>query len=127
MTGSSERLQRLRLIITRQEPVAMNTAESSGTAGRETREQLLKRLLDPKLNLDEAAQVLNVRPTTVRRYTNRGILQHHRTKGNQRRFRLSHVLDFLASQDAVALMDRRSEIGLSESEPADYERVDVQR
>ena len=63
---------------------------------KETREELLARLLDPVLTLDEAAQVLNVCPTTVRRYTNRGLLEHHRTIGNQRRFRLSHVLALLA-------------------------------
>jgi len=62
---------------------------------KESREQLLARLLDPVLTLEEAAQVLNVCPTTVRRYTNKGLLQHYRTTGNQRRFRLSHVLSFL--------------------------------
>ncbi len=62
---------------------------------KETREQLLSRLLDPVLTLEEAAQVLNVCPTTVRRYTNKGLLEHYRTTGNQRRFRLSHVLNFL--------------------------------
>jgi excisionase family DNA binding protein len=62
---------------------------------KESREQLLARLLDPVLTLEETAQVLNVCPTTVRRYTNKGLLQHYRTSGNQRRFRLSHVLNFL--------------------------------
>jgi len=64
-------------------------------AQKESRDQLLARLLDPVLTLEEAAQVLNVCPTTVRRYTNKGLLQHYRTSGNQRRFRLSHVLNFL--------------------------------
>lgn len=68
-------------------------------ARKETREELLARLLDPELTLEEAAQVLNVCPTTVRRYTNRGILPHFRTMGNQRRFRLSQVLAFLESQE----------------------------
>jgi len=34
-------------------------------------------------------------PTTVRRYTNRGVLKHYRTPGNQRRFKLSEVLVFM--------------------------------
>lgn len=64
----------------------------------ETREELLARLLDPTLTLEETARVLEVCPTTVRRYTNRGILPHERSKGNQRRFKLSCVLAFLESQ-----------------------------
>jgi excisionase family DNA binding protein len=62
---------------------------------RESREELVRRLLDPELSLEEAARILGVCPTTVRRYTNRNLLPHHRTPGNQRRFRLSHVLDFM--------------------------------
>jgi excisionase family DNA binding protein len=62
---------------------------------RETREDLIGRLLDPQLTLEEAARVLGVCPTTVRRYTNRGMLHCHRTPGNQRRFRMSDVLQFL--------------------------------
>jgi excisionase family DNA binding protein len=62
---------------------------------RETREDLVRRLLDPQLTLEEAARVLGVCPTTVRRYTNRGMLHCHRTPGNQRRFRMSDVLQFL--------------------------------
>jgi excisionase family DNA binding protein len=62
---------------------------------QETREELLRRLLDPVLSLEEAAQVLGVCTTTVRRYTNRGLLKHHRTSGNQRRFKLSDVLSFM--------------------------------
>ena len=64
---------------------------------KETREELVARLLDPPLTLEETARVLNVCPTTVRRYTNRGALTHFRTAGNQRRFRLSDVLAFLES------------------------------
>lgn len=62
---------------------------------RETREDLIGRLLDPQLTLEEAARILGVCPTTVRRYTNRGMLHCHRTPGNQRRFRMSDVLQFL--------------------------------
>ncbi|GEM_PF-3016465 len=61
----------------------------------ETREDLLKRLLDPELTLGETAKILNVCKMTVRRYTNRGILPSIRTAGNQRRFKLSAVLDFI--------------------------------
>ncbi len=77
-----------------------------GAARKETREELLARLLDPELTLEEAAQVLNVCPTTVRRYTNRGVLPHYRTIGNQRRFRLSQVLAFLETQASGALPAR---------------------
>ena len=62
-----------------------------------TREELVASLLDPTISLEEAARILNVCPTTVRRYTNRGALKHLRTVGNQRRFRLSDVLAFLES------------------------------
>lgn len=72
-------------------------AQSSYKEFKETREQLIAKLLDPTISLEEAARILNVCPTTVRRYTNRGVLQHLRTAGNQRRFRLSDVLSFLES------------------------------
>ena len=68
---------------------------------QETREELITRLLDPIISLDEAARILSVCPTTVRRYTNRGVLQHLRTVGNQRRFRLSDVLAFLESSSGT--------------------------
>jgi excisionase family DNA binding protein len=79
---------------------------------KESREQLLARLLDPVLTLEEAAQVLNVCPTTVRRYTNKGVLQHYRTSGNQRRFRLSHVLSFLGESGGSL------EVGTLSEEPS---------
>lgn len=65
----------------------------------ETRGELLDRLLDPELTLAEAAKVLEVCPATVRRYADKGVLSHHRTPGNQRRFKLRDVLDFLARKD----------------------------
>jgi len=74
------------------------TARKSYKEFKETREELLQRLLDPALTLEDAARLLKVCPTTVRRYTNRGLLKHFRTAGNQRRFRLSDVLAFLESQ-----------------------------
>ncbi|HXH61300.1 MAG TPA: helix-turn-helix domain-containing protein [Fimbriimonadaceae bacterium] len=58
---------------------------------KETRSDLMRRLLDPELTLEEVSRLLGVCPATIRRYTNRGWLEHHRTKGGQRRFRLSAV------------------------------------
>jgi excisionase family DNA binding protein len=72
-------------------------AQNSYKAFKESRGDLIQRLLDPPLTLEEAARILNVCPTTVRRYTNRGVLAHFRTAGNQRRFRLSDVLSFMES------------------------------
>ena len=58
---------------------------------KETRSELMRRLLDPQLTLEEVSRMLGVCPATIRRYTNRGWLDCHRTKGGQRRFRLSAV------------------------------------
>ncbi|MEN6584179.1 MAG: helix-turn-helix domain-containing protein [Armatimonadota bacterium] len=80
-------------------------AQNSYKAFRETRGELIQRLLDPPLTLEEAARILNVCPTTVRRYTNRGVLQHFRTAGNQRRFRLSDVLTFMESNPKVSVSE----------------------
>jgi excisionase family DNA binding protein len=65
---------------------------------KETRDELLARLLDPPVTLEEVARILCVCPTTVRRYTNRGALRHFRTAGNQRRFRLSEVIAFMEAR-----------------------------
>jgi len=70
-------------------------AQNSYKAFKESRAELIQRLLDPTITLEEAARILNVCPTTVRRYTNRGLLKHYRTAGNQRRFKLSDVLAFM--------------------------------
>ncbi|NLN77186.1 MAG: helix-turn-helix domain-containing protein [Armatimonadetes bacterium] len=75
--------------------VGDEVAQNSYKAFKETREELVQRLLDPTISLEEAARILNVCPTTVRRYTNRGVLKHYRTAGNQRRFKLSDVLAFM--------------------------------
>lgn len=61
----------------------------------ETREEIIRRLLDPDLALHEAAAVLNLSKATVRRYTLQGKLRCFRTAGGQRRFRLSDVLALL--------------------------------
>jgi excisionase family DNA binding protein len=76
--------------------------EAGRRSENETREELIERLLDPHLTLQETAKVLDVCPTTVRRYTNRGLLAHYRTPGNQRRFRLSDVLAFMERQGIPA-------------------------
>jgi len=62
---------------------------------KESREDLIRRLLDPELTLEETSRLLGVCPATVRRYTNRKWLTHHRTQGGQRRFRLSDVVKFV--------------------------------
>lgn len=62
---------------------------------KETRQELIRRLLDPELSLEETSRLLGVCPATVRRYTNRGWLKHHRTAGGQRRFRLSDMVQFV--------------------------------
>ena len=85
-------------------PVTVSPAEAitprkgRGPRIEETREELLERLLDPTLTLEETARILEVCPTTVRRYTNKGILPHERSAGNQRRFKLSAVKAFLDAQ-----------------------------
>jgi len=75
-------------------PPAAPPRAGRGPRKEETREELLRRLMDPTLTLEETACILEVCPTTVRRYTNRGILPHERSAGNQRRFKLSSVLAF---------------------------------
>ena len=62
---------------------------------KESRQDLIKRLLDPELSLEETSRLLGVCPATVRRYTNREWLTHHRTTGGQRRFRLSDIVGFV--------------------------------
>jgi len=89
--GLPRTMERLLQIPTAEE-VAQNSYKSPF---RETREELIRRLFDPPLTLEDTARLLGVCPTTVRRYTNKGLLQHYRTQGNQRRFRLSDLLAFL--------------------------------
>jgi excisionase family DNA binding protein len=77
------------------------TQNSYKRSFKESRIELIQRILDPTLSLEETARLLNVCPTTVRRYTNRGLLTHQRTQGDQRRFKLSDVLAFLEAQSRV--------------------------
>ena len=92
--GMFDRAER-HLTLLHQLPSDDVTQNSYKAKFRETREELIGRLLDPPLTLEETARLLGVCPTTVRRYTNKGQLRHFRTNGNQRRFRLSDVLEFL--------------------------------
>lgn len=62
---------------------------------KESRLELARRLIDPELSLEETSRLLGVCPATVRRYTNRGWIEHHRTVGGQRRFRLSNLVKFV--------------------------------
>ena len=79
---------------------AEEAAEPDAPRGAsETREELVRRLLDPTLGLKDCSLLLGVCATTVRRYTNRGLLRCFRTPGNQRRFRLSDVLEFMERRD----------------------------
>lgn len=89
----------IQLLASIPEPIEEEVAAKYYTRGfKENRQQLIERLLNPTLTLEDTARVLGVCPATVRRYTNRGILPHHRTVGQQRRFRLSDVLVFLEQQ-----------------------------
>lgn len=88
---------------------------------QEKRAELIARILDPILSLEDTARLLNVCPTTVRRYTNKGILTHYRKEPDnpsaniseretrQRRFRLSDILTFLETQQTALEADRLQE------------------
>ena len=64
---------------------------------------------NPTLSLEQTAVILGVCPTTVRRYTNKGLLRHFRTKGNQRRFRLSDLVEFMDSRAAEIEADSEAD------------------
>ncbi len=61
----------------------------------ESREEIVRRVLDPELTLHEAAALMNLSKATLRRYTDQGKLPCSRTAGGQRRFKLSEVLAVL--------------------------------
>lgn len=65
----------------------------------ETRSQLLERLTNPLISLHEAGVILNVCASTLRRYSDSGLLPHERTAGGQRRFHLKHVLNLLDERE----------------------------
>lgn len=94
-------------------PDAPEVAQNSYTRPFvEQRRELIERLLDPVLTLEQVARLLNVCPATVRRYTNQGLLHCFRKEPEctakaktrpdretrQRRFRLSDVVAFLETQ-----------------------------
>ncbi len=104
LTDDRDTTERLRALQARQRRLPLDidtTQEDSGsrTRTKQTRDELVERLLDPVLTLQETATLLDVCPTTVRRYTNRGVLNCFRTPGNQRRFRLSDVISFMEQRD----------------------------
>jgi excisionase family DNA binding protein len=81
----------------------VETAETTSLPGGRTvniksREEILERLVNPTLTLEEAAKVMGVCKATVRRYTAKGVLPHYRTPGNQRRFKLNDILGFIENQ-----------------------------
>lgn len=73
------------------------------------REELIEKLLDPVISLEEAATLIGVCKTTVRRYTNKGELECLRTPGQQRRFKLSQVLAFVKKREEEQKARRRME------------------
>jgi excisionase family DNA binding protein len=79
---------------------------SRGPSPKQKREDLIEELLDPVVSLEEAATILNVCKTTVRRYTNQGLLECIRTPGNQRRFKLSTILNFVDVKDVKGIGKR---------------------
>ncbi|HEX7633590.1 MAG TPA: helix-turn-helix domain-containing protein [Candidatus Saccharimonadales bacterium] len=50
------------------------------------------------LKISEAAVILGVSTSSIRRWTNNGDLRSYRTPGNQRRFNLADVLDVLQAE-----------------------------
>lgn len=85
---------------------------------KESRQELIARLTNPVLSLEDTARLLGVCPTTVRRYTDRGWLHHFRTEGNQRRFRLSDIVLFLEEQANRPIRSKRyKEVDMEADQP----------
>lgn len=84
--------------ITRSKPRNVEPEDSKQSNRDESREEIIERLMNPTINLEEAAKIMGVCKATVRRYTAMGILPHYRTPGNQRRFKLTDVIQFLENQ-----------------------------
>lgn len=85
----------------------------------EKRQELIKRLLDPQINLEETALLLNVCKSTVRHYTDSNLLPHVRTIGGQRRFRFSDILAFLEKREKGEI---RTTEGTESAEATDESR-----
>src|SRR6059036_3129263 len=83
-------------------PIELGPSRPVRRAGRppltETRDEIIRRLLDPELTLHETAAILNLSKATLRRYTDQGKLPCRRTAGGQRRFKLSEVLALVLHQ-----------------------------
>lgn len=109
--GSSDSLDAADAAHWRALPAALRTL-SQIAAEAETlpaeRRQLIERLLNPLLSLEDAARLLGVHPGTVRRWANKGVLPHQRTVGQQRRFHLTDVLECQErrAQEAAAAADK---------------------
>jgi hypothetical protein len=85
---------------------------------KESRQELIARLTNPVLSLEDTARLLGVCPATVRRYTDRGWLHHFRTEGNQRRFRLSDIVLFLEEQATRPMRSKRyKEVDMEADQP----------
>jgi len=104
LSSDSSTADKLKALQARQQRLPLDIETSTHepaaqTPAKKTRDELVERLLDPVLTLQETAILLDVCSTTVRRYTNRGVLNCFRTPGNQRRFRLSDVISFMERRD----------------------------
>jgi excisionase family DNA binding protein len=84
--------------VSRAEPEERTSIPTGRAVNIKSREEILERLVNPTLTLEEAAKVMGVCKATVRRYTAKGILPHYRTPGNQRRFKLNDILNFIENQ-----------------------------
>ena len=73
-------------------------AKQRNRGTQETRRQLMARLENPEISLQEAAILLGVCRATVRNYCDEGLLRHTRTEGGQRRFRYLDIKDFIRKQ-----------------------------
>lgn len=88
------------------DPAVMARSSMPPVSPKKKREDLIEDLLDPVISLEQAATILNVCKTTVRRYTNQGLLECIRTPGNQRRFKLSTILGFVEVKDVKGIGKR---------------------
>lgn len=58
------------------------------------REEIIKRLTDPLISIDEAALILNVTKAALKRYTERNLIPYLRTAFGEIRFKFSDILKF---------------------------------
>jgi len=91
------RLPGIERVAGREKPDSAPTS-AKGRNHEQSREEIIERLVNPTITLEEAAKIMGVCKATVRRYTVKGILPHYRTAGNQRRFKLNDIINFLENQ-----------------------------